>query len=143
MEGKDVLLRDFNNTYIFPRAYKDNKGNIIADGLISSTDKTKWNNASSWVTTNGNNVVNHISDGTIHVTETEKESYNNHIADTDIHVTSAEKTDWVKISDIFPINNGIYLSLSNIAPTFNNTSWQEIGTITVGSNTLYVYKRIG
>ena len=142
MEGKDVLLRDFNNTYIFPRAYKDNKGNIISDGLASSLDKSKWDSASSWVTSNGTNVVNHIGNSDIHVTATEKENYNEHIIDTNIHVTAQEKTEWIKFNDIYPVG-GIYISSNNIDPStiFTGTSWTSIGSTTVGSTTIYYWQR--
>lgn len=44
--------------------------------LISETVKTAWDTASTWVTTNGANVLSHISDSIKHITAAERTAWN-------------------------------------------------------------------
>ena len=43
---------------------------------ITEAIKTAWNTASTWVTTNGANVLSHLSDGVKHITATERSAWN-------------------------------------------------------------------
>lgn len=124
MEGKDVFLRDFDNVYIFPRAYKDNRGNIISEGLVDSTDKNKWDSASSWVSSNGTHVEEHI-------------------ADTDIHVTKEDKEEWLKLDNVYPVSSVFMTTSQQMDPNnlFEDTSWTLLGNSTIGSKTVYYWER--
>ena len=57
-------------------AARHEHGNKTVLDLISETVKAAWDDASTWVTTNGANVLSHLSDSIKHITAAERTNWN-------------------------------------------------------------------
>ena len=57
-------------------AARHEHGNKTVLDLISETVKAAWDDASTWVTTNGANVLSHLSDSIKHITASERTAWN-------------------------------------------------------------------
>lgn len=57
-------------------AARHEHGNKTVLDIISETVKTAWDTASTWVTTNGANVLSHLSDSIKHITAAERTAWN-------------------------------------------------------------------
>ena len=107
-----VHLTNGDQDNIFPSAYYDHKGKVIHDGLVSSTDRSKWDGYEAQIEA-------HTSNSGIHVTTNNKTKWNNHVNDATAtlpvyHLTSDEK-DLLKnlYQKVYPVGC-VYSSINNV-----------------------------
>ena len=141
-QADDVILVSFDGQYIFPRTYKDHKGMIIHDGLVSYEEKARWNTSSGSIEGISSTLNTHINNSNIHLTQEEKQRIDNNASETKDGIMSKE--DKKKLDSIFdvlyPVGT-VYESTQNITPTIGEFIWTLIGDIEVGTKTVYFWER--
>lgn len=134
-----VQLVNGDQDNLFPSAYYDHRGSVIHDGLVTTEERTEWNDAAQ-------QIGSHVSNSGIHVTSSSKTKWNNHVNDTTAtlpvyHLTSNDRELLNSLyQKVYPIGC-VYSSVENITPTFEGTTWESLSTTTAGSTTIYNWKR--
>ena len=120
------------------------KQEVICDDHLSITSKAPVQN--KVVTVNLNTKVTKETGkglSTNDFTDEDKLSIHTHSNKTALDtITTTKITNWDNstIDKVYPVGS-IYMSTSSTAPTFTDITFTSVGSMTVGTETIYVYKR--
>lgn len=120
------------------------KQEVVCDDHLSNTSTAPVQN--KVVTAAINNKVTKESGkglSTNDFTDFDKDSIHTHLNKTALDTITTEKiTNWDNstLDKTYPVGS-IYMSINSTAPTFTDMTWVSVGTMTIDTTTIYVYKR--
>ena len=120
------------------------KQEVICDDHLSTTSTAPVQNKVVTAAIN-NKVTKETGKGlsTNDFTDFDKDSIHTHLNKTALDtITTTKITNWDNstIDKVYPVGS-IYMSTSSTEPTFTGLTFTSVGDITVGTETIYVYKR--